>query len=222
MQMARTPVPLVPRYPSMAPVRLIRTGPSSPTPGTSVTEEPAPGATPSHIYTAASNYTVTLTVTDNGGATGSATSTATISAAPGAAPASPSPTPNGGPRATGDRECRVRVSETGRINLYNAFVPSRRYSPRPTAGRRFSFNVNGKNLNPVPCRVRVEQPNVPGGPLCGEADVANAPATARRSRRWKRRLLVVTPTPPRSVTRSRSRPHGCPEYSTTTSVACRR
>ena len=37
------------------------------------------GTTPSHTYTAANTYTVTLTVTDNQGATGSATTIATIS-----------------------------------------------------------------------------------------------------------------------------------------------
>jgi chitodextrinase len=40
------------------------------------------GATPAHAYSAAGTYTVTLTVTDNGGATGSTTTTATIGTAP--------------------------------------------------------------------------------------------------------------------------------------------
>ena len=71
----------------------------------------------------------------------------------------------------------LRVSGTGERDgvfvLSNAFDLAQVIDSTNGRNGRFSFNVGGRNLNPVPCSVRVEQPDLG---LCGEAVVANAPA----------------------------------------------
>jgi hypothetical protein len=57
------------------------------------------------------------------------------------------------------------------ITLSNAYDTTQKIDEGKANGQgNFNFNVNGSDLNPVPCRVRVEQ-----SALCGEADVVNAP-----------------------------------------------
>jgi len=72
---------------------------------------------------------------------------------------------------------QLRVSATGvrdgPIVLSNALDLTQIIDTRNGKNGKGNFNINGRNLNPVPCRVRVEQAEVG---LCGEADVANAPA----------------------------------------------
>ena len=82
-------------------------------------------------------------------------------------------------RASGNGS--LRVSGTGERNgdfvLSNALDLNQTIDIDNGRNGRFSFNVNGNNfvpgVFPVPCRVRVEQPDLQ---LCGEADVVNPPA----------------------------------------------
>jgi hypothetical protein len=72
---------------------------------------------------------------------------------------------------------QLRVSGTGvrdgEFVLVNAYIPNDIIDTRSGNNGRINFNVNGRNLNPVPCVVQVDQPGVS---LCGQAVVANAPA----------------------------------------------
>ena len=56
----------------------------------------------------------------------------------------------------------------GTITLANAYLPDLIIDTKNGRNGRASFKLNGRNLNPVFCRVRVEQPDVG---LCGEADM---------------------------------------------------
>jgi len=75
----------------------------------------------------------------------------------------------------GNGQLRVDVVgvRDGPITLANAYIPTLILDSKNGRNGKAGFNVNGRNLNPVPCRVRVEQT---GAGLCGEADVLNAPA----------------------------------------------
>ena len=63
------------------------------------------------------------------------------------------------------------MNETAYFTL-SAFDPAEIIDTDNGNNGRFRFNVNGRNLDAVPCRVRVEQPDLG---LCGEADIDNAP-----------------------------------------------
>ena len=138
------------------------------------------GVSPTHTYAAAGTYTVSLTVTDDGGATSGdpATTTATISATP--PPVEPDDC-NGEldiDRAnySADRD-RLRVDgdegqrDAGDFVLLNAFsMVELAAGGSEEDDREFEFRVG--NLGPVPCVVRVEQP---GSGRCAIREVSNAP-----------------------------------------------
>ena len=132
------------------------------------------GVTPSHTYAAAGGYNVSLTVTDDAGDTDTASTTATI-------------TDQGGGGCQGititeasfgtkGKNTELTVKGTGVKNgdfiLYNAYDTGN--VPLATAkGKSGKFSFSLRNPNPAPCAVRVEQPD---SMICGQADVANAPA----------------------------------------------
>ena len=60
----------------------------------------------------------------------------------------------------------------GQIILSNAYYPDQIIATANGKNGKVNFHVNGKKLNPIPCRIQVDQPGVG---LCGQADVANAP-----------------------------------------------
>ena len=60
-----------------------------------------------------------------------------------------------------------------RFFLSHADDPEQIFAKRRGRTGSFFFRVNAKRLNPVPCRVQVDQPDLG---LCGQADVINAPA----------------------------------------------
>jgi hypothetical protein len=78
-------------------------------------------------------------------------------------------------RAQGNGQLRVSGTgiRDGIFILSNAYDPNQIIDSRNGNNGKVNFNVNGKNLNPVPCVVEVNQPDVL---LCGQADVTNAPA----------------------------------------------
>ena len=132
------------------------------------------GVTPSHTYAAAGGYNVTLTVTDDAGDTDTASTTATI-------------TDQGGGGCQGititeasfgtkGKNTELTVKGTGIKNgdfvLYNAYDTSN-VALATAKGKSGKFSFSLRNPNPVPCAVRVEQPD---SMICGQADVANAPA----------------------------------------------
>ena len=132
------------------------------------------GVTTTHTYAAAGMYTVSLTVTDNDGATGTASTEATISDAVvcqglNITQAQWVPNNRRPERSQLNVDGNGVVRNGGDIVLSNAFDLDQVLGTTGVRDRnQFRFRI--RNPQPVPCRVRVEQ-----GALCGEADVANAP-----------------------------------------------
>ena len=132
------------------------------------------GVSPTHTYAAAGTYTVSLTVTDDGtpAESDTVTTTATISEA-----AACSGIDNLVATWSDQGNGRLRVEGTGVRDgvfiLSNALDPNQIIGTRNGNNGKVNFNVNGRNLNPVPCIVQVDQPDVQ---LCGQTEVLNAPA----------------------------------------------
>jgi VCBS repeat-containing protein len=132
------------------------------------------GVTPSHTYAAAGGYNVSLTVTDDAGDTDTASTTATITDQSGGG--CQGITITEASFGTKGKNTELTVMGTGIKNgdfiLYNAYDTVN--VPLATAkGKSGKFSFKLRNPNPVPCAVRVEQPD---SAICGQADVANAPA----------------------------------------------
>ena len=175
----------------------------------------ATGASPTHAYQAAGTYTVTLTVTDDGGLT----HTASVEAVVNDALRLPScegirvnavwkdfsrghaykywkkkrkhhdDDDDEEGKDDDDRHGKKRAAHgklivTGRgqrgsrFMLSNADNPDQIVSSRRGRKGRFTFRIRGSRLNPIPCRVQVVQPDLQ---LCGQVDVANAPADCGKS-----------------------------------------
>jgi hypothetical protein len=76
-------------------------------------------------------------------------------------------------RDRGNGQLRVEGSgERDGVFTLAAFDPVEMLDASNGNNGRFKFNISGRDLDAVPCRVRVEQPDLG---FCGEADIANAP-----------------------------------------------
>jgi PKD repeat protein len=133
------------------------------------------GVTPSYTYASAGTYTVSLTVTDDGGLSDTATSTATITDQGGGGCQGITIT-QASFGTQGNKNTLLLVEGVGIKNgdfvLYNAYDTAN--APLATAkGKSGKFRFRLRNPAPVPCAVRVEQPD---STICGLADVSNAPA----------------------------------------------
>ena len=129
------------------------------------------GSTPSYTYNTIGVYDVTLTVTDDEGLMNTNTTSANISEAP--ACSGLTFTAEWKARGNGQLVVSGAGVPDGQFILSNAFDPNQILGTRNGKNGMINFHVNGKNLDPVPCRVQVDQPDVL---LCGQADVVNAPA----------------------------------------------
>ena len=65
-----------------------------------------------------------------------------------------------------------RGERDGKFILSNADDPEQIIAKRSGRTGRFLFRINERRLDPIPCRVQVDQPDLG---LCGQADVINAP-----------------------------------------------